>query len=156
VLLEDLHGLAIDLRPTVLDHLGLLAALAQFCENVTEKSGLQVELTTLGKIEPLAEDMQIAIYRIVQEAVNNSVRHAQACRIEVLLERRGEDIVMVIEDDGAGFDPTQLGRNGRLGILGMRERADMFGGRLDIESQPGGGTSIIVKIPSHGTSPEIH
>jgi signal transduction histidine kinase len=91
--------------------------------------------------------VETSLYRIVQEALTNVVRHAQASTVGILLKRGRGKLKMFIEDDGIGFDPEQVSQADRMGLLGMRERAEMLGGTLTIESTPGKGTSIIVEVP---------
>jgi len=93
--------------------------------------------------------VETALYRIVQEALTNVVRHAQATRADVLLERRGNRVVVVVEDNGLGFDANvaHFARQGHLGLVGMQERAEMLGGSLVIESTAGAGTTVVVEVP---------
>jgi len=91
--------------------------------------------------------VEIALFRIAQEAVTNSVRHAHAERISVVIEERDRRIVMVVEDDGIGFDSEAVARGGRLGLVGMRERTEMLGGNLLVESTPATGTTIVAEVP---------
>ncbi|MBN1991385.1 MAG: GAF domain-containing protein [Anaerolineae bacterium] len=148
-ILENLHRLAINLRPASLDHLGLVAALRQYIKNFDQQHDnltVQFEMIGLGdgRLPPAVETN---LYRIVQEALTNVVRHAQATRIAVLLERRGDQMLTIVEDNGVGFDPQAAEQNSRLGLLGMRERAEMLGGTLVIESTIGTGTTIYVEVP---------
>lgn len=144
--LENLHRLAIDLRPASLDHLGLIPALRQQAETIGEKHKLTVQFATVGRMERLPVEAETAIYRIVQEALTNVVRHAHASRVDVLLERRGNRLVVVVEDNGVGFDPSST-KDNRLGMVGMRERAVMLDGSLIVESAPGKGTTIVLEVP---------
>jgi signal transduction histidine kinase len=144
--LEDLHRLAIDLRPAALDHLGLVAALRQQSERFSDETRLTVQFEVVGKVERLPNEMETAIYRIVQEALTNVVRHARATRVDILLERREDLLVVVVEDNGVGFDPERQDAS-RLGVLGMRERADMLGGRIIYESAPGKGATMLLEVP---------
>ena len=144
--MENLHRLAVNLRPATLDHLGLVPALRQHAETVSMQHGLAVQFETVGPIERLPGEMETAIYRIVQESLTNIVRHAQATRADILLERRGNHLVVVVEDNGVGFDLTTPKTN-QLGVLGMRERADMLGGSMTVESAPGKGSTIILEVP---------
>jgi PAS domain S-box-containing protein len=147
-ILENLHRLAINLRPASLDHLGLVAALRQYTKSFSQQHDLTMQFEIVGLDEkrlPLA--VETNLYRIVQEALTNIVRHAQATQVAVLLERRGDQLITIIEDNGAGFDFQAAGQNGRLGLLGMRERAEMLGGTLVVESTPGTGTTIYVEVP---------
>ena len=107
---------------------------------------MQFETVGLGD-ERLPPSVETALYRIVQEALTNVVRHAQATRVDVLLERRGDQVVAIIEDDGVGFDPEMERQSGRLGLFSMQERAEMLGGALTIESRIGQGTTVFVEAP---------
>jgi signal transduction histidine kinase len=145
---ETLHRVATDLRPVALDHLGLVPALQQLVGNLSTSGGPSVVLETVGLGDHrLPPDVETALYRIAQEAVTNAVRHAGARDIAVVLERREGHVVLIIEDDGRGFDADLASRSGRLGMIGMRERAEMLGGRLLMESSPGSGTTIVVEVP---------
>jgi PAS domain S-box-containing protein len=148
--LEELHRLAINLRPASLDHLGLTAALQQFIETFAQGSGLPIRLKTVGfdQGERLLPDVEATLYRIAQEALTNVVRHAEASRADVMLERRDGSVVVIIEDDGKGFDPDAADGSGRLGVVGMRERTEMLGGTLTIESNPGRGTTLFAEVPN--------
>lgn len=146
--LENLHRLAMDLRPASLDHLGLVAALRQHVEEYGRRYGLAVQFEAIGMDgERLPPAMETAIYRIVQEALTNVARHAQATRADVLLERRADRVITIVEDNGIGFDPSSATQEGRLGLFGMRERAEMLGGTLQVESIIGAGTTVFVEIP---------
>lgn len=145
--LENLHRLAIDLRPASLDHLGLVAALHQYAEAISDQHGLVVQFETVRSIDPLPTDAETAVYRIVQEALTNVIRHAQATRVDVLLEQRDDKLIVLVEDNGVGFDPTAEMPRGRLGLIGLRERAEMLGGRLMLESGPGAGTTLLLEVP---------
>ncbi len=145
--LEELHRLAIDLRPIALDHLGLVAALEQYTKNLDTDS-FAVKFKALGfEGDRLPKDMATSLYRIVQEAIANVIRHAEASNVGIILERGENRVKLFIEDDGIGFDPDQLEIKHRLGLVGMRERAEMLGGTLTVESSPGRGTLIIVEVP---------
>jgi signal transduction histidine kinase len=147
-MLENLHRLAVNLRPATLDHLGLLPALEQFIETFEEQYEIetQFEVVNLGN-DRLPPEMETALYRIVQESLTNVARHAQATRVDVLVARRDDQVVTIVEDNGGGFDPESAMQTSRLGLLGMRERAEMLNGRLVIESVPGSGTTVLVEVP---------
>lgn len=146
-LIKDLHRLAKALRPATLDHLGLEAAVRQNVEAVAKRYGLMVQFETSGISNRLPGNVETILYRVIQEALTNVARHAHATRADVLLKRRGNGLVIVVEDDGVGFEPEQAGAGQRLGMLGMRERAEMLGGELIVESAPGKGTTIVVEVP---------
>ncbi len=151
--LEDLHRLAMDLRPASLDHLGLVAALRQYLEAVSERHGLVAQFETVRFSERLPPDVETALYRIVQEALTNVIRHAQATRVDVLLEQRGDKLIVLVEDNGIGFDPVTTMRGGHLGLVGMRERTEMLGGTLVLESAAGAGTTLLVEVPYGNSDP---
>jgi len=144
----ELHRLAVELRPSALDRVGLIGALEQYAQEFAQRYGLKVQFESgLPASVHLPAEIETSLYRIVQEALTNVARHAQAQSVSVLLQMCEEQIVVTIEDDGKGFDPAQAQKNGRLGLFGMRERAAMLGGSLNIESAPGEGTTVFVKVP---------
>jgi PAS domain S-box-containing protein len=144
---ENLHRLAVDLRPATLDHLGLVAALRQYVQEFSEKHRLMAQFESIQLDHRLHPDVEAAIYRIVQEALTNVARHAQATRVDVILEQRNDRMVVIVEDNGIGFDPTENLTQNRLGIYGMRERAEMLGGELTVESSDEVGTTLFVEVP---------
>ena len=145
--LDEVHSLAMQLRPRALDDLGLAAALERMAYEWQTRYKVSIDLViTLGDLR-LQENVETALYRIIQEALTNTVRHAQACSVSILIERRNGSVIAVIEDDGLGFEVSKLPGEHHLGLLGMRERAELLGGRLTIESNPGQGTSVYVEIP---------
>lgn len=148
-MLDNLHRLAMNLRPVSLDLLGLVPAMGQYIETFGRQHGVTTHFETLVGIggERLPPAVETALYRIVQEALTNVARHAQAIHVDVLLERRGGQIVTIVEDDGVGFDTRAAMQSGRLGLLGIRERVEMLGGAVTIESSVGAGTTVSVEIP---------
>lgn len=151
--LGDLHDVSVALRPSALDDLGLVAALQKHGETFAKRFGIAVECEAIGLNggRRLPVEIETALYRIVQEALTNAVRHGQARSIAVLLQRKDGHVLAVIEDDGEGFDATDwrarcLAGN-HLGLLGIEERAALVGGTLRVESAPGSGTSLFVEIP---------
>ncbi|HEX5855567.1 MAG TPA: GAF domain-containing sensor histidine kinase, partial [Thermoanaerobaculia bacterium] len=145
---EGLHRLASDLRPAALDHVGLVPALGQLAAKFSGTEGPVVRLETLGfDGMRLSPDLDIVLYRIAQEALSNVLRHSGARAVSVVLERRDKGIILVVEDDGRGFDVAAANRSDRLGLPGIRERAEMLGGTLLLESSPGSGTTLVVEIP---------
>ncbi|MCL7454993.1 MAG: GAF domain-containing protein [Anaerolineae bacterium] len=146
-LMENLHRLAVDLRPASLDHVGLVAALEQHCQTLSRQNGLPVTLEASGIEGRLSAEAETALYRIVQEALSNALRHARATRVDVVLQLRDGRIVVLVEDNGRGFDPTESRGSGRLGLAGMRERAEGLGGTFAVESHLNAGTSIIIEVP---------
>jgi signal transduction histidine kinase len=144
--LQDVRRLAVQLRPKALDDFGLAAALERLAQTFAESTGIHVDLEAqLGK-ERLPPEVETTLYRIVQEALTNVVKHADASRVSILLVRRDASATAVIEDDGRGFD-SQAAREDGLGLLGMRERVELHDGRLTVESQAGSGTTLVVEVP---------
>jgi signal transduction histidine kinase len=143
--LQSVRRLAVELRPKALDDFGLEAALERLTDTFREQTGLSVDfVTSLGGDQPPAE-VATALYRIVQEALTNVTKHARAKAVSILLTRKNECVTLVIEDDGRGFD-TERPADG-FGILGMRERVDLLGGTLQVESRTGAGTTLAVEVP---------
>jgi signal transduction histidine kinase len=143
---KEVDFLAWELRPAVLDDLGLAAALPQFVRDWSAHYGIPAEVRTSAVVKgQFSRDVEVTFYRIAQEALNNVVKHAHATRADVLLEIRDGSLVLVVEDDGIGFEPASTDRAQGIGLLGMRERAALIGATLDVESSPGNGTSIFLR-----------
>jgi signal transduction histidine kinase len=151
VALREIRKAIVDLRPSALDDLGLAAAARWYASEHLRPLGIGVSFETSGDEQRATGVAATAIFRIVQEAVNNIARHSRARTARITLEFGDTAVVAVVEDDGDGFDPEgfrQPQDNGRgLGLLGMRERAELFGGDVEIASGAGQGTSIRVRIP---------
>jgi signal transduction histidine kinase len=149
--MEYFSGLSRGLRPHILQDLGLLPAIKSLLQTFREKSTLAFHFYTKDIPEQISDETALAIYRIVQEAVTNCIRHAQAKNIFVNLTQKGESILITIEDDGMGFeyDNMTAGTGGRdkFGVITMNERAVQAGGEFHIESQNGKGTQVIAEIP---------
>lgn len=150
--IEEVHKLAWQLRPSVLDDLGLIEALERYIRDYSRKFNLDVDFQITGfDGRRLAPEVETALYRIVQEALTNVARHARARNVSVVLEYIQSHIMVIVEDDGVGFDVIEaLGsevKEKSLGIYGMQERAALVGGTLTIESQPGNGTTVYVRVP---------
>jgi signal transduction histidine kinase len=145
--LQDVRRLAVELRPKVLDDFGLVPALERLTEGFAEQTGIAVDLEAGAIAERLSTEVETAIYRIVQEALTNVVKHAHARRVSVVLTRSSGRIKAMIEDDGQGFDP-QAPAGGGIGLIGMRERIELLDGTLSVESTPTGGTAIAVEVPA--------
>jgi signal transduction histidine kinase len=144
--LQDVRRLAVELRPTALDDFGLVAALERLSGSFAEQTGISVDFQTALADERLPEEVETALYRIVQESLTNVVKHARARRVSILLARREGAVKAVVEDDGRGFDPAELAGDG-FGLVGMRERLALLGGRLEVESGPEAGTTIAAEVP---------
>ncbi len=147
---DIVHRFARELRPAVLDDLGLIPALHSYMTSFTKDTGIRVSLTAFAGLELLSNMKRTVLYRIVQEALTNVERHAHASRVDVFIEKNTDVVVMRIKDNGRSFDLKRIwkiGVNKRLGLLGMRERAEMVGGTLAIESTQGQGTTIQISLP---------
>ena len=142
--LHDVRRLAVELRPKALDDFGLVPALERLRDTFAEQTGMRVDLESRIR-ERLPTDVETALYRIVQEALTNVVKHAQATAVSIVLAPKDRAVTALIEDDGRGFTPDGSGEG--LGLLGMGERLALLGGRLKIESSHGAGTTIVAEVP---------
>ncbi len=149
--LEGLRRCAQDLRPRILDDLGLIPALEWMTEMLTKNFGIDADVQIVGRECNLSDDMQLLLFRIAQEALSNVRRHSGASKTTVKLEFKNSSFRMTITDNGKGFElPNQtesLASVGKLGIIGMQERALFLGGNLEIQSEPGKGTQVTVTAP---------
>ena len=152
---ENLHRIAANLRPASLDHVGLLPALAQLVETVSKNSNLVGEFEAVGLERRLPPDMETAVYRIVQEALTNVIRHAQATRVDVILQQDHDNLIIIVEDNGNGFDPSRVMNdmmaNKHLGLIGIRERVEMLRGTLTLESSEAMGSTVRIEVPHDNT-----
>jgi chemotaxis family two-component system sensor kinase Cph1 len=148
---QEVNHLAWEIRPTVLDDLGLQTAFEQFLEEWSERSTLKFDLHLTLSDRRLPPAMETALYRVLQEAVRNVVKHAGATRIGVILEATAAEVRLIIEDDGKGFVLNEgegaPSPSARLGLLGVRERLALVGGSLEIETAPGSGTTLLIHVP---------
>ncbi len=143
--LHDVRRLAVELRPKALDDFGLVAASERLAQTFAEQTGVKIDfLAQLGD-ERLAGEIETALYRMIQEALTNIVKHAHAATVSIVLARSGGSISAIVEDDGQGFDTSA--RPEGMGLDGMRERLALVGGKLKIESRPGGGTTLFAEVP---------
>jgi signal transduction histidine kinase len=143
--LQDVRRLAVDLRPSALDDFGLVPALDRLIDNFREQTGIGLDFLA-DMDDRLPPELETAIYRIVQESLTNVVKHARATNVSIVLRRQENAVSVVIEDDGVGFEPTRT-RDGGLGLVGMRERIALLGGRFEIESRQGSGTTFVAEVP---------
>ncbi len=141
---NEVRDLALLLRPSMLDDFGLVPALTWHAREMSKRTGLNVVVTADDVAGELPDEHKTCIYRLVQEAVNNSARHANARTVEVYLHRHDDRVLCSVRDDGSGFD-TRYVRG--LGLLGMEERVRRLGGRLEIDSRPGHGTTVAAELP---------
>ncbi len=160
-LMQDIHRLAWELRPAALDDFGLEMALRRYASEWSEQNGVAADFHCHGmETHRLPTELETTLYRITQEALTNVLRHAKAQRVSVLLERRPDHIRLIVEDDGRGFDAQAAlkapGAHGRLGLLGMHERVILANGTIEIESTPGAGTTVFVRIPLESKMPAVN
>ena len=156
---RDLHAIAVRLRPKALDDFGLEAALATYAEEWSRQSGIRIDVHARQEAERLPGATESAIYRVVQEALTNIARHSGATHASIVLERRDGKLIAVVEDNGRGFDPENDARAADapgLGLLGIQERVALLGGTVAIESAPGSGTSLYVRVPIASSSGSVY
>ncbi|MCP9495758.1 MAG: sensor histidine kinase [Pyrinomonadaceae bacterium MAG19_C2-C3] len=153
-LTREARTMAWELRPPELDHFGLQAALARYVEQWSKRSGVTVDFVSDDIDEKrLSPQIEIVVYRVVQEALTNVLKHARASSVSLILERRTHELLVIVEDDGRGFDAEAFANssssaNQSLGLLGMRERVESVHGTLNIESGANGNTTLVVRIPT--------
>lgn len=145
--LKEIRKIIFDLRPMTLDDLGLIPTLKRFLDTMKERTGIAAEVRVIGKEKRLDSYLEIGLFRLIQEALNNVEKHAHASCVTVVIEFRTGFISAVVEDDGQGFDPEKSGDDDSFGLLGMKERVNLLSGELDITSQQGQGTKVVIKVP---------
>jgi signal transduction histidine kinase len=148
--IEDLRRITVDLRPSILDHLGLIPALRWLADRINNESDIDVKVFINGEERELPSEVQLVIFRITQEALNNIKRHSGATEAAVTMEFANDSLKISIQDDGKGFRPPKrvlgLAAKGKLGLIGMHERIDSLGGKFQIYSRPGKGTLLFIEI----------
>ncbi|MHB8858145.1 MAG: sensor histidine kinase [Thermoleophilia bacterium] len=149
--LNEVHTMAVRLRPSVLDDLGLAAALRSYAKEFSENTGIAVDMQLLGMSQRLLPELETVLYRVVQEALTNVARHSEASQCMVTLRRKDNMIKGTIRDNGQGFDSQKVmmsDEKGRgLGLHGMKERIELVGGSLEFDSRPQDGTTIFIEVP---------
>jgi two-component system sensor histidine kinase UhpB len=148
--LEEVRRIARELRPEMLEHLGLVSALTELSRKFTDLSGIQVERQFANELPTLSDEAEIAVYRVAQESLTNVARHADARRVELTLEPGVDSVVLRVADDGRGLPDTTPSSNGHTGLRGMRERALLVGGALAVKRSHGGGVEIRFEVPAGG------
>jgi signal transduction histidine kinase len=144
--LQDVRRLAVELRPAALDDFGLVPAIERLRDTVADQSDVSVDVQSRLGDERLSAATETALYRIVQEALTNVLKHAEATRVTVRLSQTEKAVALVVQDDGKGFEPESV-RDGGVGLIGMRERVGLLGGRLTVESSEGAGTMLKAQVP---------
>lgn len=148
--LQDVRRIIFDLRPMVLDDLGLIPALNRYAEKIKESYGVDVEIICTGKQRRLDSILEVALYRVIQESVQNAMKHAKATNVTIKLEIGKQNIVAVVTDNGIGFEAEAFLREPKAnnyGILGMKERVEILGGQFSVKSGPGKGTEVLAILP---------
>jgi signal transduction histidine kinase len=143
----DIRRISQELRPALLDDMGLRAGLERYCGDVSARAAVPIDVSVRLADERLDSEVETVLYRIVQEAITNALKSASPSRIDISLDDLTGDLRLVIADDGSGFDPDAVKGAGGLGLTGMRERAELIGGKLEIRSTPGRGTSVELEVP---------
>ncbi len=150
-MIEEVHRLAWGMRPSILDDYGLESALARHIEEATKTTGLEIDyqFITPEGLERLPISVELSLFRIAQEATTNIIKHAKASHASFVVLRQLHEVTMIVEDNGQGFDFAAVSKRGDqcLGLMGMRERVNLLGASFVIESAPGEGTTISVRIP---------
>lgn len=145
-LAQDIHALSRRLHPSILDELGLVAAIESECRSAAARGGAPVDLQTQGDFEPLSRQVQLTLYRVVQEGLRNVHKHARASRVSVELTREARGVHLALTDDGQGFERGAPGWSAGLGLASMEERVRLLGGRFELRSAKGQGTSIVIEL----------
>jgi signal transduction histidine kinase len=143
--LQDVRALAVELRPSALDDFGLGPALKRLAETFAQRSGIETVVET-NLEDRLPAEIETTLYRVVQEALTNVVKHAEAAHVSIVVSSQDSSVAVTIDDDGAGFEPANV-RDDALGLLGMRERLALVGGTLTVESSPDAGTTLVARVP---------
>ncbi|MFA1821334.1 sensor histidine kinase [Virgibacillus oceani] len=148
--LYEVRRIIYDLRPMALDDLGLIPTIRKYVTTIADYNDTEINFTPIGEDKRLNQKYEVAFFRLVQEAVQNAVKHAESTFIDVKLELGKRNISMLIKDNGKGFDPT-IKRDKSFGLIGMRERVEMLEGKFSIDSKPGKGTMIFIQVPYQHT-----
>jgi two-component system sensor histidine kinase UhpB len=146
-LAESIRKMSHELHPGVLQHVGLAAALRSFCAKLGSKHGIELSLQLANNLGAIPFDVSLCLYRVVQEALHNAARHANARRVRVSLSRGANSLELSVTDDGQGFDLTEAHQGGGLGLISLEERIRLVGGTMKIDTRPQWGTELRVRVP---------
>jgi two-component system sensor histidine kinase DegS len=145
---QKVRNFIFELRPMMLDDLGLVPTVRRYCDAFKEQAGLDININVTGNERRLEPYLEVMLFRAIQEVLGNAARHSQATLVKVMLDL-GEDRVRVsVDDNGRGFDPDSLQQSNSLGLKLIRERAEMLGGSFEIDSNPGKGTRVTFAVPA--------
>ena len=157
--IQQVRDLSLDLRPAMLDDLGLAAAVRWYVDRQAQRAGLAIQATIDVAPGSLSPEAETVCFRIIQEALTNVVRHSKALHVQITLTCPAEELILVVRDDGLGFDPATVdvasGSGRGLGLLGMQERVHLVGGRLEISTRPGRGTEVRARVPLAPPGPSV-
>jgi signal transduction histidine kinase len=153
---SDVHRLSHQLHSSKLQHVGLVPALMGLCEEIGEKYGIEVQFADRGVPSEIPKDVSLCLFRVTQEALNNVVKHSRARLAQVEICKARNEIRLQVVDAGAGFDIDLKGIDAGIGLVGMRERLRLVGGRLSVQSAPGRGTEILAEVPVSAPASETH
>ncbi|PHJ39553.1 ATPase [Desulforamulus profundi] len=150
--LKEVRYLSQNLRPSILEHLGLLPAIESLTEGLNKHQGVEAGFMVKGKAARFQPEIELSLFRIMQEALNNILRHAEATRVEVILEFKEDGVLLTVQDNGKGMQELpqsfyEFLKQGKLGLIGMSERVKLFGGKLQLASTPGNGTILTITLP---------
>ncbi len=148
--LAEVRRIIYDLRPMALDDLGLIPTLNKYLKNVEEHTGLNIRFTHMGRDLRLSPNLEVGLFRLVQEAVQNAYKHADPHEVQVKVELKPTRVVIVIKDDGKGFDTAKTSKEKSFGLMGMRERINALKGELTIDSALNKGTVVMIQVPAEG------
>jgi signal transduction histidine kinase len=158
-MIRQARDIARGLRPPLLDEAGLVPAIDQYLKSMAARSGTPLELDVAPGVARTPPGLNTTVFRLVQEAVGNALRHARASVVRVTLRDELDALQLIVEDDGVGFDPAVVSRSTQrgehLGLLGMSERARNAGGTIELESGPGAGSRVVARIPYERPGPEV-
>jgi signal transduction histidine kinase len=146
--LENVRNICADLRPGILDHLGLTAAVKWQCAEVHKRTGIIFNHDNINNDLPISNDISVSLFRIFQEIVTNIVRHASATEVDVSLTKEGDNVILAVRDNGTGISEQEIKNPRSFGLIGMRERARFYGGTLEINGIRGKGTEVVLSLPS--------
>src|SRR5262249_19798280 len=144
---EDIHALSYQLHPSTLEDLGLIAALKAECDRFSQQDSIRVDVKLSEIPEPVPAETALGLLRVTQEALRNVGRHAKPRTVDVSLRHVDSGLQLAVRDDGVGFDSASQRANPHLGLASMRERVQFLGGELDVDSEPGRGTTILAWVP---------
>ncbi|MFB5661012.1 sensor histidine kinase [Alteribacillus sp. HJP-4] len=144
--LAEVRRIIYDLRPMALDDLGLIPTLNKYVKTFEEHTGMSIRFTNMGKDLRLPQNLEVALFRLIQEAIQNAYKHASPSLVQVKMEMKQNQVSIVIKDDGKGFARDEI-RDNSFGLMGMRERINVLKGKLYIDSAPNKGTAIYIKVP---------